>query len=67
MGDTELEVPHEIKGGAEILSLWFQNICMKVNSEEFPLLLSDSNIQQVNICNEKLSSMSCEKLLGIKK
>ena len=67
MGSSEFEVLNKIKGAAESLSLWFQNICMKMNSEEFRLLLGDRNIQQVSICNEKLSSMCCEKLLGIKK
>ena len=53
MGSSELEVLNKIKGAAESLSLWFQNICMKMNSEEFRLLLGDRNIQQVK------SSQAC--------
>ena len=51
---------------AESLSLWFYFNCMKVNPDKFHLLLSNKKIQQVDICNEKLSSTCSKKLLGVK-
>ena len=41
MGSSELEVINEIKSVAENLTLWFRNNCMKVNPDNFHLLLSD--------------------------
>ena len=41
MGSSELKVINKIKTGAESLTLWFQNNCMKVNPDKFHLLLSD--------------------------
>ena len=41
MGSSELKVINKIKTGAESLTLWFQNNCMKVNPDKFYLLLSD--------------------------
>ena len=46
--------------------MWFQNNCMKVDPDEFHLLLSDKKSHQVDICNKKLSSTCSEKFLGIK-
>ena len=66
MGSSGLEVINEIKTVVESLTLWFQNNCMKVNSYKFHLLLSDKNIHQVDICNEKFSSTCCEKVLETK-
>ena len=66
MGSSELEVINEIKTVVESLTLWFQNNCMKVNPYKFHLLLSDKNIHQVDICNEKFSSTCCEKFLETK-
>ena len=66
IGSSELEVINEIKTVAKSLTLWFRNNCMKVNPDKFHLLLSNKKIQQVDICNEKLSSTCSEKLLGIK-
>ena len=40
-GSSELEVINEIKSLAESLTLWFRNNCMKVNPDDFHLLLSD--------------------------
>ena len=37
-----------------------------MNPDKFHLLLSDRNIHQVDICNEKFSSRRSEKLLVIK-
>ena len=39
---------------------------MKVNPDKFYYLVSDKEIRQVDICNEKLSSTCSEKLLGMK-
>ena len=39
---------------------------MKVNPDEFHLLLSDKKSHQVDICNKKLSSTCSEKFLWIK-
>ena len=64
-GSSELEVISEIKGVAESLTLWFRNNCMKVNPDKFHLL-SDKKDNQVDVCNEKLSSRCSEKCLGIK-
>ena len=66
MGSSKLEVTNEIKIVAESLTLWFRNTCMKVNPDQFHLLLSDKKIHHVDICNETLSSACSEKLLGIK-
>ena len=66
MGNSELQVINEIKSVAESLTLWFRNNCMKVNPDNFHILLSDEKIHQVDICNEKLSSTCSEKLLRIK-
>ena len=41
MGSSELKVINETKSVAESLILWFQNNCMKVNRDNFHLLLSD--------------------------
>ena len=46
--------------------MWFQNNCMKVDPDEFHLLLSDKKSHQVDICNKKLSSTCSEKFLWIK-
>ena len=49
------------------LIFWFQNGCLKVNPDKFHLFLSDKEINhQVDNCNEKLSSTSNERNLGIK-
>ena len=61
-----MQVINEIKSVAESLTLWFQNNCMKVNPDNFHILLSDEKIRQVDICNEKLSSTCSERLLRIK-
>ena len=53
IGSSELEVINEIKTVVESLTLWFRNNCMKVNPDEFHLLLSDKNFHQVDIFNEK--------------
>ena len=66
MGNSELQVINEIKSVAESLTLWFRNNCMKVNPDNFHILLTDEKIHQVDICNEKLSSTCSEKLLRIK-
>ena len=66
MGNSELQVINEIKSVAESLTLWFRNNCMKVNPDNFHILLSDEKIRQVDICNEKLSSTCSERLLRIK-
>ena len=66
MGNSELQVINEIKSVAESLTLWFRNNCMKVNPDNFHILLSDEKIHQVDICNEKLSSTCSERLLRIK-
>ena len=66
MGNSELQVINEIKSVAESLTLCFRNNCMKVNPDNFHILLSDEKIHQVDICNEKLSSTCSEKLLRIK-
>ena len=50
----------------ESLTLWFRNNCVKENPDKFHLLRSDKKSHQVDICNEKLSSMCSEKFLGIK-
>ena len=65
VGSSELQVINEIKGMTESLS-WFQNNCMKVNPDKFHLPLSDRNIHQVDVCNEKLYSTGSEKLFRIK-
>ena len=39
---------------------------MNVNADNFHLLLTDKKINQVHICNEKLSSTYSGKLLGKK-
>ena len=41
MGSSELEVINEIKTVAESLTLWFRSNCMKVNPDNFQLLISD--------------------------
>ena len=41
MGSSELKVINETKSVEESLILWFQNNCMKVNRDNFHLLLSD--------------------------
>ena len=61
-----MQVINEIKSVAESLTLWFQNNCMKVNPDNFHILLSDEKIRQVDICNEKLSSTCSERFLRIK-
>ena len=66
MGNSELQVINEIKSVAESLTLWFRNNCMKVNPDNFHILLSDEKIHQADICNEKLSSTCSERLLRIK-
>ena len=53
IGSSELEVINEIKTVVESLTLWFRNNCIKVNPDEFHLLLSDKNFHQVDIFNEK--------------
>ena len=53
IGSSELEVINEIKTVVESITLWFRNNCMKVNSDEFHLLLSDKKFHQVDIFNEK--------------
>ena len=65
MATSKLEVINEINCAAETFSLWFQINCMKVNPDKFYLLLSDKNIHQAYIWNEKLSSTCSESLLGI--
>ena len=62
MSSSELEVFNEIKSVVESLTLWFRNNCIKVNPDKFQLLLSDKKVDQVNICNEMLSS-TCSKTL----
>ena len=54
-----------VQSVAERLTLWFRNNCMKVNPDKFHLL-SDKKDNQVDVCNEKLSSRCSEKCLGIK-
>ena len=61
MGSSELEVINEIKIVVESLTLWFRNDCIKMNPGKFHLLLSDKKINQVDICNEKLSNTCIEK------
>ena len=56
----------EVQSVAELLTLWFQNNCMKLNPDKFHLLLSDKKSHQVDICNKKFSSTYSEKFLGIK-
>ena len=34
----------EVQSVAELLTLWFQNNCMKVNPDKFHLLLSDKKV-----------------------
>ena len=53
IGSSESEVINEIKTVVESLTLWFRNNCMKLNPDEFHLLLSDKNFHQVDIFNEK--------------
>ena len=64
MNSSELEVINKIKNVVKSLSLWFQNNFMKMNLDEFRLLLSDRKIHQVDICDEKLSSKRSENLLA---
>ena len=66
MGSSEVEVINGIKSAEETLSLWFQNNCIKVNPDKFHLVLSDRNINQLDICNEEFSKTFSEKRLGIK-
>ena len=65
MGSSELEVINKVKSVVESFTLWFRNNCMKVNPDEFHLLLSDKKIHQVDICDKKLSSTCSEKSLRI--
>ena len=64
MSSSELEVFNEIMSVVESLTLWFRNNCIKVNPDKFQLLLSDKKVDQVNICNEMLSSTCSKTLLG---
>ena len=43
-GSSDLELINEIKSVVESFTLWFRNNCMKVNSDEFHLLLSDKKL-----------------------
>ena len=39
---------------------------MKANPDKFHLLLTDTDCQGMEVCNEKIENSFCEKLLGIK-
>ena len=45
---------------------WFQNNSMKANPDRFHLLLTDTDWQRMEKCNEKIENSCCEKLLGMK-
>ena len=50
---------------SEIISKWLSDNQMKGNVETFHVLLSANEIVHVNIGTARISSSSCEKLLGI--
>lgn len=54
MGSSELGVTDEIKNEVEVVTLSFQNNCMKENADKFHLLLSDIKNHQGDTCNRKL-------------
>ena len=60
MGSSELGVTDEIKNEVEVVTLSFQNNCMKENPDKFHFLLSDIKNHQVDTCNRKLWS-TCSK------
>ena len=51
---------------AERLTLWCQNNSVKLNPDQFHLLLGDKKCHQVDICNKNFWSTCNEKFLGIK-
>ena len=65
MGNSEDEVLNKIKNSTENLFSWFQNNSMKINPDKFHLLFSKTKKIEINICNEKISNSSHEKLLGV--
>ena len=44
----------------------FRNNSMKANSDKSHFLLTDTDYQGIEVCNEKIENSFCEKLLGIK-
>ena len=66
MNKPSNEVALDIKMASEWLSTCFQNNSMKTNPDKIHLLLTATDCQRMEVCNEKIENSFCEKLLGIK-